>query len=90
MNKARRKDITAVVERMKAAIDPLNDCATDVESIKDEEEEVYENMPEGLQGSEQGERIQEAVDALNEAHSALETLMDSIEEIVGHLEAAAE
>ena len=38
-------------------IDALNDIRDNLESIRDDEEEKYDNMPENLQGSERAEEI---------------------------------
>lgn len=50
----------------------LNDClsaiqeAHDVlENVRDEEEEAFDNMPEGLQDSERGDMMQDAIDNLD-------------------------
>ena len=90
MNKQRRKDITDLVERVKAVTETLNDALGDIESIKGEEEEAFENMPEGLQESEAGQRAQESAEALSEAYGTLESLLDTLEEVTTSLETAAE
>ena len=54
-----------------------------IEMLKDEENEAYENLPESLQDSEKGERMQYSIDALEEAY-------DQIDEAVGQLETAIE
>lgn len=71
MNKARRKEI-------KKAIDAIESV---VQDILNDEQEAYDNMPEGLQESENGlksmeaqENLEAAVDALQEAISYLEDI----------------
>jgi len=66
----------------------LNDCmyaiqkAHDLlEDVRDEEQDAYDNMPEGLQYSERGDMMQEAIDSLDEA-------VDNIDEVVSYLEDA--
>lgn len=61
MNKARRSDIQKIIER-------LEEIRDDIEAVKDEEEEAYENLPESLQESERGESS-EAVCSLKESAS---------------------
>ena len=51
-----------------------------MEEVKDEEAEAYENLPEGLQGSERGEAMQEAIDSLESAYDGLEDVISSVEE----------
>jgi hypothetical protein len=47
----------------------------DVETIKEEEEEALENMPEGLQSSEKGEAAQASIDALDSALNSLDDVV---------------
>lgn len=77
MNAARRKAIAAAV---KAAQDAIEGIAATVQDARDtlanalnDEEEYYSNMPEGLQGSENGEAAQECI-------SNLDTLVDALQE----------
>ena len=52
-----------------------------LESMKDDEEMKYDNMPEGLQESERGDQMQEAIDALDNAVTSLDEAIDSLNEI---------
>lgn len=54
----RRKQIEAI--QKKAA-----EFATEVEQLKDELEESFENMPESLQYAPNGEKMQERIDLLD-------------------------
>lgn len=54
----RRKQIEAVQQR-------AADFAADIEMLKEEFEEAFENMPESLQYSPNGERAQERIDLLD-------------------------
>jgi hypothetical protein len=51
-----------------------------LEQVKEEEEEAYENIPESIQGSENGERMQEGINVLENAISSLEEAIDGITE----------
>lgn len=62
MNDARRKKIARMISF-------LEGLEVDIQEILDEEREAFDNMPEGLQGSERGEAAQEAIDALENAVS---------------------
>ena len=57
MNTKRREIIERSLSLLRKAFD-------DLEMVRDEEEEAYDNMPEGLQESERGEMMQEAIDTL--------------------------
>ena len=59
----------------------LNDIKDKLESMRDDEEMKYYNMPEGLQDSERGVQMQEAIDALDNAVNSLDEAIDSLNEI---------
>lgn len=89
MNNARRKELQKLVLDRLDELEPiLSDMLADLESLKDEEQEVYDNMPEGIQQSENGERCQEAADALDEANSEAEGLANAIDSIREKVEEA--
>ena len=69
MNKERRK-------RIASAIRKIEDL---VQDILADEQEAYDNMPEGLQASENG-MVSE------EAQENLEAAIDSLEEAISYLE----
>lgn len=72
MNKARRMRLIAVQSK-------LSDLKAEIGQIRDEEQEAYDNLPEGIQDSPRGERIQEAIDELCDAASDLEGVIDTLE-----------
>lgn len=75
MNKQRRKEIEKVVSQ-------LEDIQADIDALRDEEEEAYDNLPESLQDSERGEAMQEAIDQLEEASSSVGDAIDYLNELV--------
>lgn len=60
----------------------LDDLYEQIESVKDDEEYAFDNMPENLQYSMRGEESQDAVDALDEALEKLEEVTDLLEGVV--------
>jgi len=74
MNKQRRAEIQKLIDRA----EELNQ---DILAIQDEEQEYYDNMPEGIQSSEKGELAETAA-------SLLEQAADSASEISQYLEDA--
>lgn len=72
MNNDRRKRLDAIFSTLETA---LNDLTT----IKDEEQEAFDNMPESLQQSERGQASDEAINAMDEAGSSIESAMDGID-----------
>ena len=55
---------------------------SELECLKEEEEEYRDNMPENLQGSERYERADEACDSLDSAYSSLEEAIEYIDEAI--------
>ena len=64
MNKQRRKQIADLDEQISIL------CA-EVEGLRDEEQEYFDNMPESLQMTDKGDAAETAVAALDEAIEAL-------------------
>lgn len=75
MNKERRKSIERIV-------DTLNEIQADLTSIRGDEEEAYDNLPEGIQSSERGDSMQEAIDAMDDADGSLQEAIDYLTEII--------
>lgn len=71
MNKQNRK-------QLQKAIDLLNSANEIITSIKEKEEEKFENLPEGIQDSERGERFQESIDNLDNAISDLWSVVEYV------------
>ena len=73
MNNIRRKKLQEIDDRI---------CViqSDIEWIKDEEEEYKDNIPENLQGSERYEKAEDCVYRLDEAIEYLENVLDAIRE----------
>jgi hypothetical protein len=71
MNKQRRKQIEKAIALMQEALDIL-------ENVKDDEQEAFDNMPEGLQGSEKGELMEEIIGYLEDSYENLETAIEDL------------
>lgn len=90
MNKARRKAIADVQEQLRKAQEIIRDAAEQLASIKDDEEEYFDNMPEGIQAGERGEKAQAAIDNLDEALTTLEGIDEEIDGALESMDSAAE
>lgn len=75
MNKQRRKAIDNVTGK-------IRDLLVDLETLRDEEEEYRDNIPENLQGSERYEQADECVDGLTEAIENIESALDDIDGLI--------
>lgn len=71
MNAKRRKQLEKVI----ALID---DAKSQLDALKDEEQEAFDNMPESLQYSEKGERMEEIISYLDDSFSELESAIENI------------
>ena len=72
MNKQRRKELNDIIERLDGII-------ADIEALRDEEQDYFDNMPENLQGSEKGEMAENAISEMDNAISSIEDAIGSIE-----------
>lgn len=76
MNKERRK-------RIDEAMIHLDNIKEFIEEIQLEEEDAYDNLPEGLQYSERGEAMQEASDNLSSAARSVREAIDLLQTACG-------
>lgn len=87
-----RNTISDIAELNKEILESLTgkiaDARSIIETARDEEQEYYDNMPEGLQAGERGDKTQEAIDALDEACGNLEEVETYLEEAKGGIEEA--
>ena len=75
MNKARRK-------KLQKALDLLSEAKGIIEQCRDEEQDAFDNMPEGLQFSERGEQMEEYISLMDEAYDNIEDVESNIEEML--------
>lgn len=73
MNNLKRKRIAAAINLIEQATEILG-------SVRDDEQETFDNLPESLQGSERGETMEEYIYTIDEFLAALD--LDELQEIV--------
>lgn len=88
MNNARRKQIETIKARIAALLSQAEDIKTDVEAIRDEEQDYRDNMPESFANGEKGEKADAAIEALDQVMQDLESLIEN--DFDSQLETAAE
>lgn len=76
MDKSRKTRLSKCVHR-------LHEIAEEVDAVKAEEEDVRDNTPENLQGTERYEICEAACDAMEEAVDLLNDVIEKLEEIDG-------
>ncbi len=74
MNKARRKILAKINEKLEQLKEELQLDVIDVE------QEAFDNMPESLQYSEKGDRMEDIISTLLDAVSNIEEAIDCITE----------
>ena len=75
MNKERRNALYKIVNT-------LDEKSKELEKIRDEEQDCYDNLPEGLVDSERGEAMSENCDDLDSAVDSLEEVIDYIKGVI--------
>lgn len=73
MNNLRRKQIDLIISK-------LEESKSELETLLEEEQEAFDNLPDSLQDSEKGEKAQEAISNLEDAISNIEDTINSLEE----------
>lgn len=74
------------MKQMEEAAALLTAAKEAIESIKEEEEEAYDNLPDSFQEGAQGDQMQENIDAMDEVIDNLDTQASDIEEYIQSLE----
>ena len=75
MNKERRKTLQEI-------IDVLEEQKSGIDAVCEEEQEAYDNLPEGIQDSERGEAMSENIDSMESAASDLDDIITALQEII--------
>lgn len=72
MNNERRKALRDLASQIETKIDELSELMSELENIKSEEQDGFDNLPESFQEGARGEAMQAAIDNLEEATSAID------------------
>lgn len=75
MNKIRKGELMSIVSELETLRDRLG-------TVRYDESEAYDNMPEGLQCSERGEQMSENVDNLDEAYDSLDEVISNLQDVI--------
>lgn len=86
MNRERRKNINKVVEEINNLISLLEETKENLENIKSEEEEYYNNIPENLQNSINAENSLTAQDTLDETIYQIDNAIDCLTDAISYCE----
>lgn len=89
MNRQQRKELEKIQERIADVQSEIQQIRCDLEDIKTEEDEKYENLPDSFKYGEAGEKLEEnsyqiesLMDDLDNADSTLQDVYDGIDELL--------
>lgn len=71
MNNTRRKKLRELIEKTEG-------IKQEIEELRTEEEEYYNNMPEAFQDGEKGDRAQTVIEYLDEAMTAAGDMIENL------------
>lgn len=71
MNDKRRKAISKIEAR-------IEECKSELETLRDEEQEAFDNVPESIQEGERGQAMETSISSLEDAISSLEDATNSL------------
>ena len=71
MNNTRRKSLQELIEKTEG-------LKLEIEELRTEEEEYYNNMPESFQDGEKGDRAQTVIEYLDEAMTAAGDVIENL------------
>jgi len=74
MNANRRSRLVKIVSRLHVELQ-------EIQSLAQEEQDAFDNMPESLQGGESGQKIEDAANSLQQMADDLENLISDSESI---------
>jgi hypothetical protein len=79
MNKQRRKEIYEIIMKLQNVgnKEDLGDCINDLENVREDESEYFENIPENLQNSQRAYDSEEALGTLDDVLDELNDAYDS-------------
>ena len=69
------------LKNLKRCLNMIQNAHDVLDEVRDEEQDAFDNLPEGLQDSERGDLMQEAVDNLDETIDYLDDVLSSLEDV---------
>ena len=82
MNKQRREKINKLKIRFQNTRTELKQLSNELSFILDEEQDAFDNMPEGLQSSYRGMCSEDAIDSMEEATDKLNEVIELLDDIM--------
>lgn len=82
MNKQRREKIRQLKTQIDLIRTNLKKASSELSSILNEEQDAFDNMPEGLQSSYRGMCSEDVIDSMEEASDKLDEVIELLDDIV--------
>ena len=82
MNDKRRRRISELKTQIDFANNYLKEASKKLSSILSEEQDAFDNMPEGLQSSYRGMCSEDAIDNMEEASEKIDEVIELLSDIV--------
>lgn len=82
MNKQRREKIRQLKTQIDLIKTDLKKVSSELSSILSEEQDTFDNMPEGLQSSYRGMCAEDAIDNMEGANEKLDEVIELLNDIV--------
>ena len=86
MNNIRRKRVKALIKELNILEEKIEETLEELETVKLEEEDSRDNIPENLLESQRYEIAENACDNFDSTYTEVDELKSQIEEIVTYLE----
>lgn len=88
MNNQRRKTLLVISNRLEELREIIGAIQDGIETVRDEEQDALDSLPEGLQGTARGEEMEANVESLSDVIDSLEEIdidgmIEKINETVG-------
>ena len=90
MNKERRKALSKLANELRSNLDDIEEIRSALETLRDEEQEYFDAMPESFQSGEKGAAAETAIGAIEEAIQYAEDAVNNLSEAASAAETAAE
>ena len=86
MNKTRRNKLNKIIDVLNNIVVELEDASSSLEMISNDEQDAFDNLPEGLQCSYKGCDMEDNASELSDQASELNSIVDSLNDIISNIE----
>jgi len=78
MNAERRKALAKIADEIGVLIGKAADLKDELETLRDEEQDYYDNMPESIQAGEKGDNATAAIEVMDSVIDELDNLQGNV------------